>query len=410
MPFLFVMVSLLVSTAFAYGLYKLAWISIPDEKRRIGYIDGIRGFLALAVMFHHFFVWQKFLDGGVWESPSSNLFNNFGQAGVLLFFMITGNLFYLKISVGLRKVDWISLYISRLFRLTPLMWGITLLVIFTVLFQTGFVFPREPTHSIRAIAHWLTFTGDPDILGFSNTWRIIAGVTWSLRYEWHFYLILPVVSILFMFFGRYMSKILMLCLFLSIALFFIKAHFTAYLQDVIYIPLFLIGMISAELRSRENVVRLCRTTIASFIGLTAIVVELLGFHAAYGFTQYFLLGLFFIPIALGNSYFNILNKAWSLVLGELSYGIYLFHGFVLYVFMSGMIFPTEKLHGMHEWIWVILPVIALLVVACSAVAHRLIEVPGIALGRRISGWVKTLDIPGRVGFLKRPLAKPDDRS
>jgi peptidoglycan/LPS O-acetylase OafA/YrhL len=179
---------------------------------------------------------------------------------------------------------------------------------------------------------------------------------------------------------------------------------------VIYIPLFLIGMISAELRSRENVVRLCRTTIASFIGLTAIVVELLGFHAAYGFTQYFLLGLFFIPIALGNSYFNILNKAWSLVLGELSYGIYLFHGFVLYVFMSGMIFPTEKLHGMHEWIWVILPVIALLVVACSAVAHRLIEVPGIALGRRISGWVKTLDIPGRVGFLKRPLAKPDDRS
>jgi peptidoglycan/LPS O-acetylase OafA/YrhL len=191
----------------------------------------------------------------------------------------------------------------------------------------------------------------------------------------------------------------MLCLVFCIALLGIKLHLHAYLSDAVYAPLFLIGMISAEMGRHEEVARFCRTPTVSFIGVLALFVSLTAFPTSYGFAQYILLGLFFIPIAIGNNYFHLLDRGWSLVLGEVSYAIYLIHGLILYLFMSGMLFPNDRLQRMHGWIWLVLPFMALLVVGGSALAHRLIEAPFIALGRRISGRVKKSDPSRRIKLL-----------
>ena len=70
-----------------------------------------------------------------------------------------------------------------------------------------------------------------------------------------------------------------------------------------------------------------------------------------------------------------------MVLGEISFGIYLIHGTVLFLlFNFGL--PRDL---PVRWVILFLPVATVIAVLLSAAAHMLIERPGIAIGRRLSG-------------------------
>lgn len=97
------------------------------ENGRNSQIDGLRGLLALFVFVHHSVIWKGYIKYGVWKIPDSNFFTNIGQIGVSLFLMITGYLFFTKIRKS--NQNWIRLYTSRFFRLTP-MFALSLLIIF----------------------------------------------------------------------------------------------------------------------------------------------------------------------------------------------------------------------------------------------------------------------------------------
>ena len=84
-------------------------------------IDGLRGYLALAVFLSHSSIWYFYVHSGRWDVPPSNFYTHLGQSSVALFFMITGFLFWSKLLDGrARPIDWSRLYFSRLFRLVPL--------------------------------------------------------------------------------------------------------------------------------------------------------------------------------------------------------------------------------------------------------------------------------------------------
>ena len=104
-----------------------AGFPIPDAGKRIGCIDGLRGYLALLVLMHHFDLWIAFTRvAPVWGNSSSQLFENFGPGGVALFFMTTGLVFYPRIERGFQRIDWRATYLSRIFRILPsrrLWWG-----------------------------------------------------------------------------------------------------------------------------------------------------------------------------------------------------------------------------------------------------------------------------------------------
>jgi peptidoglycan/LPS O-acetylase OafA/YrhL len=58
---------------------------------------------------------------------------------------------------------------------------------------------REPLLNVlRQIVCWSSFTvlGGPDINMVERTTLILAGVTWSLPYEWMFYLLLPLLFLM----------------------------------------------------------------------------------------------------------------------------------------------------------------------------------------------------------------------
>lgn len=125
---LFALIVILITFITGYVIslkYKL-----KTSPTRFETIDGLRGFLAICVFIHHSNVWYKYLHTGNWVAPNSNLFNQLGQTGVTFFFMISSFLF-VKILIDFNGVnyDWKSFFIKRFFRLAPLHFFITIIII-----------------------------------------------------------------------------------------------------------------------------------------------------------------------------------------------------------------------------------------------------------------------------------------
>lgn len=85
---------LFVAVVVAYFMSRYS--EIPPDQGRFVALDGLRGYLALFVFLYHSALWYFYLRTGQWEVPPSNLYTHFGQSSVLLFFMITGFLFFFK--------------------------------------------------------------------------------------------------------------------------------------------------------------------------------------------------------------------------------------------------------------------------------------------------------------------------
>lgn len=385
---LMVLLTLVCACALAWFFYRIGFIAIPDETHRLGCLDGLRGYLALAVMFHHFFIWRAVIHGANWGLPPVNIVANFGHASVAVFFMITGALFYPKITRGIGGTNWISLYIARVLRLSPMMWAITIVVVLIIVIEywkSGVPISLGFHVTIRPILRWLTF-GTPDIMRHPNTSLIVAGVIWSLAYEWDFYLFLPVAAIIMATLPRKWNRIYFLAALLFVLAVAMYAGMSKHLTIVDYLPLFVIGMLGRELVAIDTVTAWLRSNLAAYIGLAAATLEFIVFRDSIGVPQYVLLGIFFLPCLAGNDYFGIFRQKFSVVLGELSYSIYLLHGSILYLFMAGHIMTAPIIsYGIETYL--LLPLLGLIIVAMTAFSYSYVELPGINLGKRINRWI-----------------------
>jgi peptidoglycan/LPS O-acetylase OafA/YrhL len=79
----------------------------PPPQGRFVTLDGLRGCLAFLVFLSHAALWFFFVKTGRWEVPPSAMYTHFGQASVIMFFMITGMLFFSKLlRARVHPVDW----------------------------------------------------------------------------------------------------------------------------------------------------------------------------------------------------------------------------------------------------------------------------------------------------------------
>ena len=91
------------------------------------------------------------------------------------------------------------------------------------------------------------------------------------------------------------------------------------------------------------------------------------------------LTIIFTAIAAGNSMFGILIKPVARKLGEVSYGIHLFHGLILYAILKlSPIGGLAALQNPSIYLAVILA-ITIFTVSISSIGFRLIEAPAMAL-------------------------------
>ena len=101
-------------------------------------LDGLRGWLAVAVFVHHTVITWFFLQGRGWALPPSRFYGQLGQVGVALFFMVTAFLFWGKVIDRRGALDWRGFLVGRLWRLYPAYLVVFAAILLAVAASSGF--------------------------------------------------------------------------------------------------------------------------------------------------------------------------------------------------------------------------------------------------------------------------------
>lgn len=257
------------------------------------------------------------------------MLNNLGQSTVAIFFMITGFLFTEKIAS--KTTNWHALYISRIARLAPLHSTIIITLFLIIMLLSNLKLQVTPLDLTKEFLKWLTFAifGRPDINGFDKSWIIIAGVNWSLKYEWGFYIIgLPILHLVFKFFSK--TQVLT-CLLLLIGGYSFAATLKGgEIGPTLYIIHFVCGIASALILKLNCGNRLISSKPFQIIALASLSFMMI-FPDSGAAPVLLASMLFFLAVIGGCSFFGILKSPAAVWLGDISYGIYLIHGMVLWI-------------------------------------------------------------------------------
>jgi peptidoglycan/LPS O-acetylase OafA/YrhL len=387
----------LVTTALLLGLASTPLLRSADAPPtdlavRVGTIDGLRGLLALAVFFHHAAIWHQYIIIGEWRPPPSRFYANLGPAGVSMFFMITGYLFWSQMLKTRGRPNFLKLYVGRLFRIVPLYLVLALIVLVSVGFATHWRLNESPFSVSNEVARWLAggVLDVPDVNAYHAS-LISASVTWSLSYEWMFYASLIVTA----FFARnpLAGFLLPLVGLITVILLFYCGY---RLFEAKIALLFSVGMIAAAVR--EPLASAALNGIPqwalSAVAIGAAALAVIGFDGMYGVAPELLLGVGFLLIVSGATLFGLLLTRPARRLGDISYGIYLLQGPVLLLAFS---FPALRVASaaspaVH---WSLAAIAAAALTAFATLTHSLVERPGIQAGRWASARINSA-LRGRV--------------
>lgn len=324
-------------------------------------IDGLRGFLALMVFMHHSNIWYQYINIGIWDA-GSQLYNNIGKIAVVFFFMITGFLFFGKISS--KDTNWLNLYFSRITRLTPMFMFTFFILLLIVFIQSNFSITVNTSELIISILRWLPFTalGMPEINNVKAS-VIVAGVPWSLVYEWFFYLSLPLLAIILR------RKANFFVLFLSILSMLL---FLVYPSSKTHVLSFLFGFAACIIHKKYKF-KIFSHYIFSFISIFILFSSAIFIKNPYGAVSISLCGFVFIMISNGCDFFGLLKTRVSSAFGEITYSMYLLHGVVLYVTYV-LIIGIEKSKSLVNYQYILITMaLTIIVVVLSKLSFVLIE-------------------------------------
>lgn len=370
-----------VLTLLAFLTVKATFLFVKTNPpaMRFASIDGLRGYLAFFVVLHHASIWATYLKTGFWVTPTSYLYAQFGQVSVLLFFMITSFLFYDKLlnSQG-RAFDWRGFFIGRFFRMAPLYGVVMIILLLIVASLSHWHLMESPQAVLTSVASWLLFSipGLPVINGVNETSLVVAGVTWSLRYEWCFYLALPLISLT----TRQRPGLLMLLVSaagLAIGwLTGLKIQFAA---------VFAGGMLAACLVRDPRFIRLCKNRLASLLLVICFAV-ILQYPNSRQLIPCATLVVVFCLIAGGADLFGLLCLPTSHRFGEIAYGIYLIHGIVLFSMVNFVVGQQTMASMSAPMYWLCVALAVPVILGLSGLAYHYVEHPGINLGKRLRRW------------------------
>jgi peptidoglycan/LPS O-acetylase OafA/YrhL len=347
-------------------------VTAAHQGGRFESIDGLRGFLALSVFFHHAVISQHFYQTGNWEQhlvgKELTFYPFLAHYGVRAFFMITGLLFWNKVIHSQGRMDAHKLFLSRVHRLTPLYFFSVFLVVLTVFAIQGFRLQEGPFNLLGSILAWLGFGffGEPSINKVGDTGMINAGVNWTLAYEWAFYLFLPLMALFWR--GKSFAVLLL-----------VIYAYSFFVPGMANIKYFFFGMLTAYLNYKYRTRIDMKSPVYSLIAVACLV-------ASYYFANYrsILFFVSFLIMAFGNSLFGLLISGPAKFLGTISYSIYLLHGIILFVVFRVLNHFMSVAHLSHSDFWVITGIIGVLVIFVCALSYRFIEHPFLATAKPTS--------------------------
>lgn len=355
----------------------LRFLDAPAEPAaRNAPLDGLRGFLALGVFVYHLIVTHGYIATGVWAPPRSPFYALLGPVGVSVFFMLTGFLFWGKLLRTRGRPDWRALYVGRLFRIGPMYLVVVLVMLAIVAARSGFVLNEGPGVVAGAVLQWLALgllDGQPDINGQPAT-QVLAGVTWTLWYEWAFYASLVATAAL----ARRRAH---MALVVAAAALCLAAKMLWRIDAFGFAALFALGMAVASLLHDKGLPALSNP-VASTIALLCLALPFVTGASGYGSITAVLLAAFFALVCGGSTLFGLLLTSAAQRLGRISYSLYLMQGLVLTLVFA--IAPVRELAmASPAAYWAVGVACAGVLLGAAVLGYVGIERPGIALGARL---------------------------
>lgn len=354
------------------------------------YIDLLRGLAILGVIAVHSHQKIPNLD-----EISKWLFN-YGQLGVQLFFVASALTLCLSIT-NRKENNYSNFYIRRFFRIAPLYYlGIFIYFIWSVL--KTYVIDKQikipDSYNIISIAENIFFVHGFDPRYFNS---VVPG-GWSIATEMIFYLIFPILFIVqskssnkqFIFF---FSVVIFIISFL-LQFFIIKyIHPSLFENGFLYtsiinqINVFLIGMLTYRYINKDF-----KNKYLIFIGIIFCLIGCYFLNTLQVETDYngyihpifSALGFFIFAIKLSHvkEFKNIFLKK-IIIMGRFSFSMYLFHFLVLDIFnfiMNRTLFIIVDISQINLFILFLCTVF--FTYKFSKISYKLIEKPGIELGRK----------------------------
>ena len=338
-------------------------------------LQGFRGLLAFGVFMHHSFIWSHYGRGFGWAD--ANVWHQFGESRVVLFFMLTATLFYGRLLDGRgRSIDWLKLYVSRLLRLGPAYWFAMCLMFAAVAYATVHHIDGAGDAIIKfswsevfvQCLAWMGFSmlGMPSIDGYFATPTVTAVVTWTLPYECTFYMLLPLLALPL----RMKMPAMTLALGLAAAIWL-----AAWLPEPAYCVPFVGGMAVALVMRVPRAAALLRHRAAAIAAMVAMTAAILLFRTIYAPVPLLLLAFALAVVACGNDLFGILNWRVPQALGNFAYSLYMLHGIALYTLFM-LVIGAERGARITDWqCLALLAAFTPLVLAFAWASQRWIESP-----------------------------------
>lgn len=352
---------------------------LPEGGHRIGHLDGLRGYLALLVAASHFILWMRLLGNGIPWGEGPACLATLGQGPVAIFFMITGLLFYPKAREGIRGTSWSSLFVSRLFRIYPAALASICMVCALLWIKSGYTTdPGVLRQTLINALWWLLFVGQPPLFGIADSQLVNAGVFWTLGAEWIFYLaVLPLLagarSLCSSWLPKAATPLLMMPLILPFKL--VIPGFAGFLVH------FTLGMLICEMRFMNRLAALFSRNEVAILSLALMLFAAFVLPTPTTPRTALFYAPFLASVVCGNSYGGLFSHRASLVLGEVSYGIYVLHGIVLWAVMQG---AADWVRDAGPNAYALMPPAFAAIVLLAACVFVFIEAPMTAIGRNLA--------------------------
>ena len=345
-------------------------------------LNGLRALAALSVLWGH--VFQSTF--GQWGSVQGGGFSLIID-GVTMFFVISGFLITYLLLNEIDRTDTVNIpkfYLRRILRIWPIYYGyiaISIVVLYIVGKQTDIINQR--------LWYYIFFAANIPFLTANGIWVIVH--FWSIGVEEQFYLFWPWLA---KYGKKHILKIAVgLCLLWLVCKFGILLLYgkcVAYrFFSVTRFDCMMIGAIGAILYHRKSRT-FCNLFFNKYVSLMAwgllLTSEFYGnFIPAPVRVQYIaMLSLFLIMSQLTEKPFliNLENRFFDFI-GKISYGIYVIHPLLIFVFSSLYSKLNVTWSGMAQRI-VIYIFITLITIAIAHFSYRFYEKPFLSLKRRFA--------------------------
>lgn len=361
-----------------------------SNRDRLLFLDALRGLAALwVVLYHMVLIPVQDLALPRWaESVARN-----GGMGVSLFFVVSSFSLFYTMPLRLREPrPWLSFFVHRFFRIAPLFY----VVMVAYLIRDKLMY--DHSHDLKDVLTSATFTFNFLPQG-QQGW---VWASWTIGIEMVFYALFPVFFYLAR--NRYQAITLTLGL---LVLWAAVQGLVVYVPSepksrelflqwsfLRYLPIFGCGAIAFHIlmdngrlieKSRDAGVLLLVFALALWVALVNgwLPPRLFG-------NQYYWQGPVFLCVLLGAAWapVRLVVNRFSTYLGRISYSLYLNHP-TLVLLLS----PAYAWIYRHEWgltiSFIACAVVTLLVaITVSEITYRLVEDPGIRLGKVVNRWLR----------------------